>query len=126
MPEAVAVATTHAGRVLTQALIETAGRLGVGPSELKAIIGVSQPTASRLLRGAYELVPGSKPFELATHLVRLYRSLAALVGGDDVLAARWLRSANHAFDGARPIDAIKGVDGLLYACEYLDAHRARV
>jgi hypothetical protein len=126
MPEAVAVAATHAGRVLTQALIETAGRLGVGPSELKAIIGVSQPTASRLLRGAYELVPGSKPFELATHLVRLYRSLAALVGGDDVLAARWLRSANRAFDGARPIDAIKGVDGLLYACEYLDAHRARV
>lgn len=126
MPEAVAVAATHAGRVLTQALIETAGRLGVGPSELKAIIGVSQPTASRLLHGAYELVPGSKPFELATHLVRLYRSLAALVGGDDVLAARWLRSANRAFDGARPIDAIKGVDGLLYACEYLDAHRARV
>jgi hypothetical protein len=126
MPEAVAVAATHAGRVLTQALIETAGRLGVGPSELKAIIGVSQPTTSRLLRGAYELVPGSKPFELATHLVRLYRSLAALVGGDDVLAARWLRSANRAFDGARPIDAIKGVDGLLYACEYLDAHRARV
>ncbi|MFZ5492879.1 MAG: antitoxin Xre/MbcA/ParS toxin-binding domain-containing protein [Pseudomonadota bacterium] len=121
-----AVAASDTGRVLTQALIETADRLGIGPSELKAIIGVSQPTASRLLHGAYELVPGSKSFELAAHLVRLYRSLAAMVGGDDALAARWLRSANRAFDDARPIDAIKRVDGLLYACEYLDAHRARV
>lgn len=126
MPGMLAVAASDTGRVVTQALIETADRLGIGPSELKAIIGVSQPTASRLLHGAYELVPGSKPFELATHLLRLYRSLAALVGGDDALAARWLRGANRAFDDARPIDAIKRVDGLLYACEYLDAHRARV
>ena len=126
MAGTLAVAASDTGRVLTQALIETADRLGIGPSELKAIIGISQPTASRLLHGAYELAPGSKPFELATHLLRLYRSLAALVGGDDALAGRWLRSANRAFDDTRPIDAIRRVDGLLYACEYLDAHRARV
>jgi uncharacterized protein (DUF2384 family) len=126
MGRALAVAKPDAGRVLTQALVEAAARLGIGTTDLKAIVGVSQPTASRLLRGAYQLAPGSKPFELATHLLRLYRSLAALVGGDDALAVRWLRSANRVFDDARPIDAIKRVDGLLYACEYLDAHRARV
>lgn len=126
MPQALAVAASDAGRVLTQALIEAARRLQVGPTDLKTIIGVSQPTASRLLSGAYELVPGSKPFELAIHLVRLYRSLSALVGGDDALAGRWLRSANLAFEDARPIEAIKRIDGLLHACEYLDAHRARV
>jgi hypothetical protein len=126
MPQALAAAVPGKGRVLTQALIETADRLQVGPSELKAIIGVSQPTASRLLHGTYELAPGSKPFELAAHLVRLYRSLSAMVGGDDALAGRWLRSTNLAFENAQPIEAIKRVDGLLHACEYLDAHRARV
>ena len=103
MPQALAAAASNTGRVLTQALVETADRLSVGPSELKAIIGVSQPTASRLLHGAYELTPGSKPFELAAHLVRLYRSLSAMVGGDDALAGRWLRSANLAFR-KRPAD----------------------
>ncbi|WP_448509530.1 MbcA/ParS/Xre antitoxin family protein [Immundisolibacter sp.] len=49
-----------------------------------------------------------------------------MVGGDDALAGRWLRSTNLAFENAQPIEAIKRVNGLLHACEYLDAHRARV
>ena len=113
-------------RVLTQAVAEAARRLGIGSSDLKNIIGTSQPTASRLLNGQYAIPEDGKPWELAAHFVRLYRSLHSLVGGDDELARSWLKSANRAFDGQRPMDIIKRIDGLLHACEYLDSHRALV
>lgn len=112
-------------RVLTQAVAETARRLGIGSSDLKAIIGASQPTASRLLNGRYAIPEDGKLWELSAYFVRLYRALFSLVG-DDELARSWLKSANQAFDGQRPLDVIKRVDGLLHACEYLDSHRARV
>jgi len=122
-------ASIHASersRVLTQAVIEAARRLGLGSSDLKNIIGASQPTVSRLLNNKYAIPEGGKIWELAAHFVRLYRSLYSLVGGDDQLARSWLTSANRAFDGRPPVEVIKRVDGLLHACEYLDANRARV
>ncbi|MDP2323877.1 MAG: DUF2384 domain-containing protein [Gammaproteobacteria bacterium] len=113
-------------RVLTEAVAETARRLKLKTTELTEIIGVSQPTASRLLNGKFQLAEGGKPWELGTHLVRLYRSLSSMVGGDDELARTWLRSANKAFGGRIPLDAIRTVEGLVHACDYVDAHRARV
>ncbi len=113
-------------RVLTQAVAETARRLKLKTTELTAIIGVSQPTASRLLNGKFELAEGGKSWELGAHLVRLYRSLSSMVGGNDELARAWLRSANQAFGGRVPVDEIRSVEGLVHACDYLDAHRARV
>lgn len=112
--------------VLTQALAQVASRLAIGPTEIGKIVGVSQSTASRLLQGGYQLRESGKEWELAAHLIRLYRSLFSLVGGDDGLARGWLRSANAAFAGQSPIDLIKRIDGLVRVCEYLDAHRARV
>ncbi len=113
-------------RVLTQAVAQTARRLKLKTTELTAIIGVSQPTASRLLNGKFELAEGGKSWELGAHLVRLYRSLSSMVGGNDELACVWLRSANQAFGGRVPVDEIRSVEGLVHACDYLDAHRARV
>jgi hypothetical protein len=113
-------------RVLTAALAEAARRLGLRTTDLTRIVGVSQPTASRLLNGRFLLAEGSKPWELGAHLVRLYRSLNALVGGDDSLARAWLATPNEAFAGEPPLAAITRVDGLVRACDYLDAHRARV
>lgn len=113
-------------RVLTLAVAETARRLKLRSTELTAIIGVSQPTASRLLNDKFQLAEGAKSWELGAHLVRLYRSLASMVGGDDELARAWLRSANQAFGGRTPLDAIRSVEGLVHACDYVDAHRARV
>lgn len=112
-------------RVLTAAVAEAARRLGLRTTDLTRIVGISQPTASRLLNGRYVLAEGSKPWELAAHLVRLYRSLNALVGGDDALARAWLTSPNRAFDAAVPLALITRVDGLVRACDYLDAQRAR-
>ena len=64
--------------------------------------------------------------QLGAHLVRLYRSLSAMVGGDDEVARAWLQSANQAFGGRTPLESIRSVEGLVHACDYVDAHRARV
>lgn len=113
-------------RVLSLALVEASRRLKLRSTELGRILGVSQPTASRLLNGRLLLPEAGKSWELAAHLVRLYRSLAALVGLDDELARAWLTSGNEAFAGRKPLQLIQTVEGLVHVCDYLDASRARV
>ena len=41
-------------------------------------------------KGDYALQAGSKPFELGVLFVRLFRSLDAIVGGDEAVASAWL------------------------------------
>lgn len=113
-------------QVLSTAVAETARHLDIGPTALGKIIGVSQPVASRLLSGAYAIKEGSKEWELAALFVRMYRGLFSIVGNNDELAKDWLRSGNLAFGGQEPIGVIKNVQGLVHACEYIDAHRATV
>jgi hypothetical protein len=66
-----------------------------------------------------------KAFELAVLFVRLYRSLDAIVAGDDAVAASWLKNRNTALDG-KPLAMIQTVSGLTHVLAYLDARRAIV
>ena len=112
-------------RVVTKAAIRAAERLGIKNIVLAKILGVSQPTISRMRTGAYLLEPGQKAFELAILLVRLYRSLDGIVAGDDRVASDWLKNENTALDGA-PIELIQSVSGLTNVIGYLDSRRAIV
>src|SRR5690606_2013339 len=111
--------------VITRATLRAADRLGIRSSVLAKIVGVSEPTVSRMRKGAYVLERGQKPFEHAVLFVRLYRSLDAIVGGDDKVAAAWLRNENTALDGT-PLELIQKIAGLLNVIAYLDARRAVV
>jgi hypothetical protein len=126
MPRATPLPQPERSRVLSTALAETARRLDIGPTELARIVGLSQPVASRLMQGRYAIKEGSKEWELAALFVRLYRGLHSIVGNSDELARSWLRSANIAFGNLEPIAVIRNVQGLVHACEYVDAHRAAV
>ena len=75
--------------------------------------------------GKYKLDPKQKPFELAVQFVRLYRSLDAIVGGDDVVAAAWLKNSNVVL-GTKPITMIQTVPGLMNVIQYLNSRRAVV
>ena len=57
--------------------------------------------------------------------MRVFRSLDAIVGGEEAVAATWLRQANSAL-GGKPIDSLKTVTGLTATLAYLDARRALV
>jgi transcriptional regulator with XRE-family HTH domain len=110
------------GVVLTKATIRAADRLGMSQRTLANVLGLSESVISRMKSGDYVLDRG-KPFELAALFVRLYRSLDAIVSGDDKTARDWLRNDNLALK-ARPMDLIQKVQGLVHVIQYLDTRRA--
>ena len=112
-------------RVLTQAVGRIADMWQLSNGRLGAILGLSGPTASRLRAGRYQLEPGSKRFDLAQHLLRLFRSLDSWLGQDDVAARSWLVTNNLDL-GERPIDLLPTIRGLLRTSDYVDVLRARV
>lgn len=111
--------------VVTKAAARAAERLGVRNSTLSRIVGLSEPTVSRMRKGHYVIDPKHKSFELAVLFVRLYRSLDALVSGDDAVAAAWLTNRNTALNGV-PVEMIQSVSGLINVISYLDSRRALI
>lgn len=111
--------------VLSKAVANAARLWGLSNEVLGRIIGVSGPTASRLRAGSWHLERGTKPFELAQYLARLFRSLDSLTGSDDKASVAWLRTRNTDLDG-RPIDLILTIRGLFEVADYVDDFRARV
>jgi hypothetical protein len=111
------------GTVLTKAAVRAADSLDITAKLLAAVIGVSEATVSRMRKGDFALERGTKPFELAVLFVRLFRSLDAIVGGDEAVARAWLKNANTALGGT-PAEKIRTVSGLVDAIAYLDARRA--
>ena len=114
-----------ASSVLSGAVARIAEFWQLSNATLGVILGLSGPTVSRLRAGRYRLEPGSKPFELAQHLLRLFRSLDSWLGQDDGSARSWLATRNLDL-GERPIDLLSTVRGLLRTSDYVDALRARV
>lgn len=117
--------TRSDAEVLTSALSRVAQFWRLSNSKLGAVLGLSPATVSRLRGGRSVLDPASKSFEAGQFLLRLFRSLDALLGSDDDAARRWLETRNLDLD-ARPFDLIDSFRGLITVCDYVDAHRARV
>lgn len=113
------------GPVVTKAVLRSADRLGLSARMLGAVIGLSEPTISRMKRGDYTLENKSKSFELSVLLLRVFRSLDAITGGDDAVAKAWLKNANTAL-GGKPADKLVSISGLIDVIAYLDARRALV
>ena len=112
------------GPVLAKATLAAAERLGLRNRHVAAIIGSSEASVSRLQNGR-GLEPSTKEGELALMFLRLYRSLDALVGGDDAKARAWLHAPNQHVGGV-PSDRIRSVEGLVDVVQYLDAMRGRL
>ena len=110
---------------LGKAVTRAAELLGLSQQSLATVLGVSRPTVTRLVHGRYLLSRHrAHEWEMATLLVRLFRSLDALVGHGE--AARvWLGGPNTDL-GTRPLDLILSAEGLVRVLHYLDAHRGRV
>lgn len=111
--------------VATKAVCRAAEHLGLTQAALARIIGMSEASVSRLRSGRIVLERDSKPFELALLLVRLFRGIDAMTGGDDLASRSWLRTENTALR-ATPVDLIQKVEGLIAALTYVDARRGIV
>ncbi len=117
-----AAATTH---VVTKAVLRAADQLGIANNALAKILGLSEATISRMKNNAYSIPQGSKEFELAILLIRLYRSLDSIASGESSVSSAWLKNFNRVLDG-KPLDQIQTIAGLLNVIAYLDSRRAIV
>jgi predicted XRE-type DNA-binding protein len=124
MPQAIAAKAQDRARILSTSVAEVARHLEISSTDLGSIIGISQPSASRLMRGEFTVRERTKEWELAALLIRLYRGLYSIVGSNDQLAKDWLKSRNLAFGNEIPFAVIRKASGLVHACDYVDAHRA--
>jgi hypothetical protein len=117
-------ASADPAEVLAKAVLSAADRLDLRHRHLAAVLGASEASISRLQRGR-GIDPGSKEGQLALMFLRIYRSLDALVGGDDARARAWLH-ADNAHVGGIPAERLTSVEGLVDVAQYLDAMRGRL
>jgi uncharacterized protein (DUF2384 family) len=111
--------------VLSKAVVRVARLLELTQRDVSAALGISEATASRLFAGKYLLAPDrAKEWELARLLVRMFRSLDALWGHEEI-ARQWLASDNLAL-AARPKDLLRSVEGMVRVVTYLDAASGRL
>jgi uncharacterized protein (DUF2384 family) len=115
----------EAGITLSKAVVRTSILLRIKQSSIARILGISPATASRLCAGSYMLSPArDKEWELALLLVRMFRSLDAVLGHGEN-ARQWLTGDNLGLNG-RPAELIETAEGLVRVLHYLDAHRGRI
>ncbi|MFD1694928.1 antitoxin Xre/MbcA/ParS toxin-binding domain-containing protein [Roseibium aestuarii] len=120
--EAVAV---EPDAVVSKAVVRAAVKLGLTQAALARVLGLSEASVSRLYHGELKLSGKDKAFELSLLLIRLFRSLDALVGGDERVLRRWMETPNTALGGV-PRDLIAKISGLTNALAYVDSRRARL
>ena len=109
--------------VLTKATIRVAEQLDLGQGALAKVLGISAPTVSRMFKGKWLILEkDSKTWELAVMLVRVYRSLGAMVGGNEEHLKEWFH-ADNVHLGGTPADLAFTIEGLTNVARYLDAMR---
>ena len=109
-----------ANATLTKAFLRAGKSLGLTQEDLGTVIGRDRTLFSR---GGID--PASKAGELALLLIRVYRSLFALVGGQAGDLKHWM-STDNLHTGGIPKEQVKSVSGLVHVVEYLDAMRGRI
>ena len=117
-------AQPSADAVVTKAVLRVAAVLEVAQKDLASILGLSEATVSRLVGGKLFVDSGRKEGELALLLVRVFRSLDALVG-DDAKARAWFHAKNSHLGGV-PAERVRTIEGLVHVAEYLDAMRGQI
>ena len=107
-----------AGVVLAKAVRNAGEALGLSQAEVGAVIGRARSSLTR------PIDPESKPGELAALLIRCYRSLFVLTGGEPAAMSHWMGTPNL-HTGGIPREQVKDVQGLVTVTEYLDAARGK-
>lgn len=113
-------------KILTKATLRLAEFLNLSGKDLSETLGISEASITRLHQGKKTISAQQKEGELALLLLRIYRSLNALVGNHHEKAKLWLHSPNLAFQSKTPFEHIKSIAGLVEVTQYLDAMRGKL
>lgn len=109
------------GRLVAKAVVNAGAALGLSQREIAAAIGVSEAQVSKLKSGAATV--SGKTDDLSLCLIRIFRSLDAITGGDEATTRGWMRNPNTDLRGV-PAELILTAPGLVEVMNYLDAARA--
>lgn len=107
--------------VLTKATLRVAERLNLDDASLARIIGASVVEVVGCRRGDRAIAPLSPEGGQAVLLIRVFRALDALVGGNATQCLTWMTSDNTALGGV-PAQLIQQPGGLVTALAYLEDH----
>ncbi|NEX16564.1 MAG: XRE family transcriptional regulator [Halochromatium sp.] len=119
VPATAVAATDTEAMVLGEAVLNAGAKLGLSPQQVGRIIGRNRTTIAR-----NGVDPGTPNGQLAMLLVRLYRSLYVLVGGQEDDMRHWMQTRIGSLQGI-PEEMIQNVSGLVRVTEYLDAMRGK-
>lgn len=108
-------------QVVTKALFNLKRELGLSNEIVGQIIGADPATVSRMQKKMD--MKQNKVYESAVLIIRVYRSLYAILGGSTDAMQHWLNTKNLDFDQRTPLDKMKTIVGLVNVVEYLDAMR---
>ncbi len=110
-------------RLMAKSVARAGRALGLRQAEVAEAIGVSAGQVSKMKDGAVGL--SGKAFELSAYLIRVFRALDTITGGDAEANRAWMRNENTDLGGT-PAELIKSAAGLVTVMTYLDAARAPV
>ena len=120
-----ALGAQDAAIILNKAFLRCIDNLELSRAELSHIVGFSAASISRLCDGKKQINPESKEGELILLVLRVYRSLDAIFGGNQAHCRVWLRADNNHLQ-AIPLKKMYSICGLNEVAFYLDAFRAKV
>ena len=108
-------------QVLATAFLNAGKELGLSQSVLAEIINRDRSSISRS-----GINPNTNSGELALMLIRIYRSLFVLMGGESVQMKHWMQTPNIHTGGVPADQVCHSIQGLVKIVEYLDAMRGKV
>ena len=111
---------TKEAQVLAIAFLNAGKELGLSQAVLGPMIGRDRSSISR---GGID--PKTASGKLALLLIRVYRSLFVLMGGDSANMKHWMQTSNL-HTGGIPAEQILDIQGLVKIVEYLDAMRGKL
>ncbi|PUA28758.1 MAG: hypothetical protein B0W54_10070 [Cellvibrio sp. 79] len=109
--------------LVSNSVINAADALGLAREQLADAIGVSISTVDRMKRGTPSQ---GKAFELSLLVIRVYRSLFSILGGNSDAMQHWMMTPNNHLNDEIPGELIRKADGLTRVLWYLDAMRGRI
>ena len=111
---------TDRATVLGEAVLNAGAKLGLSAEEVGHIIGRNRTT---IVRNGID--PSTPNGQLALMLVRIYRGLYTLVGGQEEDMKHWMHTRIRSLHGV-PAEMIRDVAGMVRVVEYVDAIRGKV
>lgn len=116
-----AQAASDRSAVVMKAFKNATKALGMSHEKAAKVLGKSRLTLERKAGFAED----AKEYELQVLFIRAYRSLYALMGGDENAMLHWFTTRNKHLNGI-PAELVMRATGLVGINEYLDAMRAKV